>query len=699
MSGPWQRYQSAATAQSGPWARYAGRPDPRTMDLEAANAGLPRATLERVANADQMAADDIALNSAPGVGPISKILQGVPFVGQYADEAAGAISNAIGGDPNVTQYMRDVQGAMDRQRPGAAMGYQIAGGVAGGLPLAAPVGAAYTAIGPTSLAGKVATGGLLGGVTGGVEGAVSGYGAGNDGDRAQTAGEWGILGGGLGTAIGAALPAVGAGASAGYRAVRDQVSSTPSQVPGMSRTASDRVLQSVGADSASPNALRGPDAMLADIGPATRGLLDEAVNVSPTGAAVAGRAVSDRAASTTGRLNTVFDDVLGGPEGIRSVQNAVRQSTQPGVKAAYRQAYSTPIDYSSEAGRKIESLIERLPARQVSRAVDLATDQMIYDGLPSPQIMARVGNDGRVAFEQMPNTIQLDYIKRAFDQIAQDSIDPITGRFSSQGNFANRIARDLADALGDANPAYRTALNEAADGFTLERAGQIGRKILSPQSTREDIAEWAARATDIERRVLGQTLRSDIDERMSNVVRAVSDGNMEAREAQKILRDMSSRSVRDKLETALGSDQAGRIFDALEETASALETRAAVAANSRTAARTEGTRRTQEAMQYEPGQIVRDAASGRMVDAPRRVLESAVGNTAADRAARQDEVYRQIAEYLTQRGPQATQSFQQAQGLLSAIPQQQANAGRFGAGTAGALGLLSYPTASQALRR
>lgn len=635
-------------------------------------------------------------------GAAVSFLQGAPFVGEYVDEALGLADELIRGRPAKigTEMVRQSREQFRESNPKTAAGAQIAGGLVGSLPLIAAAAPFASAAAPTSLAGKVAAGTGAGIVSGATEGAVSGYGAGEGDNRASTAQDWGTLGAGVGGVLGMAMPLAASGGRAAARAVRDQVSATPSRIPGISRAASDRVLESLDADGINTSRLQGPDAMISDIGPATRGLLDETVNVSPTGAAVAGRNVADRATRSAGRLNQVFDDVLGGPEGQRAMQRTIREANQPGVKRAYEQAYSTPIDYASNAGRRIEGIMQRLPPQQTRRAMQSAQDVMRYDGLPSPQTLVQIADDGSVSFQRMPNVMELDYIKRGFDGIAQDSIDGLTGRMSSEGQFANRIARDLADAVGDAVPSYRDALLQASDGFTLERAAQIGRRLISRTTNREDVAEWAARATPVEKRTLAQALRSDIDDRMANVRRAVTDGNMDAREAQEALRDMSSRSVREKVSTALGGDQAGRIFDALDEASSALETRAAVATNSRTSGRTEGVRRTQEALQYQPGQVIRDTASGRIVDGPRRVLEGAVGNTAADRGARQDEVYREIAEYLTSnRGPDAVQNAQQVQGLLSAIPSQRASELTFGRGTGAAVGLLGYPSASQYLRQ
>jgi len=363
----------------------------------------------------------MAERMGPAQGANINFLQGAPFVGEYADEALGAANEAISGTPAAigTEAVRQSREQFRESNPKTAMGAQIAGGIAGGLPIAAAAAPVASAAAPASLAGKVGAGILAGGATGAAEGAVSGYGAGTGDDRAKTAQQWGVLGGGVGGALGAGIPLVASGARAGMNAVRDQVSSAPSRIPGMSRPASDRIIESLDADGIDLSRLRGPDAMISDMGPATRGLLDETVNVSPTGAALAGRNVSQRASRSAGRLNEAFDQVLGGPEGQRAIQRALREANQPGVRQAYQEAYSTPIDYAANSGQRIEGILKRLPPRQTQRAMSAAQDMMRYDGLPSPQGLFRVADDGSVSFQRLPNVMELDYIKRAFDGIAQ----------------------------------------------------------------------------------------------------------------------------------------------------------------------------------------------------------------------------------------------------------------------------------------
>ena len=69
---------------------------------------------------------------APGGARAGKFVQGIPFVGQYADEAIGALS----GD-GAMRGARALQSAMDRQHPVESVALQTAGGHVGSAPVLA----------------------------------------------------------------------------------------------------------------------------------------------------------------------------------------------------------------------------------------------------------------------------------------------------------------------------------------------------------------------------------------------------------------------------------------------------------------------------------------------------------------------------------------------------------------------------------
>ena len=154
--------------------------------------------------------DDV-VKQHPIAARAATALQGVPFVGQYADEVVGYFS------PEAGRAMRVSQEAMADTRPGQTAALQIGGAVAGSIPLAAAAGPTAIAAMPQSLAGRALVGAGIGAAAGGLEGAVSGYGAGNDGNRAQAAQDYGVAGAAMGGAMGAAAPMAAAGLRAFVR--------------------------------------------------------------------------------------------------------------------------------------------------------------------------------------------------------------------------------------------------------------------------------------------------------------------------------------------------------------------------------------------------------------------------------------------------------------------------------------------------
>jgi len=270
---------------------------------------------------------------------------------------------------------------------------------------------------------------------------------------------------------------------------------------------------------------------------------------------------------------------------------------------------------------------------------------------------------------------------------------------SPDGAFAGKVAREIRNTLSDAVPSYGTALETASDGLSLQSATETGARLLNPKVTREVISEWAEGASDVERRALASGIRSNIDERMANVTRAVSSGEIDAVEARKVLRDMSSRAARAKVTTALGEDAAGKIFESLDQAQQALLVQAGIAKGSQTAGRLQGDALLRESLADAPGQIARDFASGGVVDAPRRLLAKAAGNTPLQQAARQEAAQREIADYLTSvQGPQAASAVEGLGGILQNRPGAQQQAGQIGQSFGGTSGLLGYLLATQGQR-
>jgi hypothetical protein len=103
--------------------------------------------------------------------------------------------------------------------------------------------------------------------------------------------------------------------------------------------------------------------------------------------------------------------------------------------------------------------------------------------------------------------------------------------------------------------------------------------------TRETVAEGVEGLSDEAREALRIGVRSQIDDVLANVKAALTDPNMDVREAAKALKDLSSRASREKLALALGEREAAQMFDVLDQAFAAFQLRASVVDNSKTAVR------------------------------------------------------------------------------------------------------------------
>tara|TARA_R110000851_G_scaffold326597_1_gene495440 strand:- start:542 stop:1432 length:891 start_codon:yes stop_codon:yes gene_type:complete len=288
----------------------------------------------------------------------------------------------------------------------------------------------------------------------------------------------------------------------------------------------------------------------------------------------------------------------------------------------------------------------------------------------------------------MPNTMMADYIKRAFDSVAEDSKDAITGRMSADGSFANRIARDLRGAIADAVPAYDEALSAASTDIRNRAAVQTGQRLLDRQTTIEDMAGAIADATPAELRAMRQGVRSQIDHIMGNVRAVASDQNVDAREATRLFSELSSRNSGLKLQALFG-DEFPAISQQLQEAGSALGLRARVAAGSQTQPRQAADQVIQD--EVTPGAV----RSLQPIESVRDIGRRALGSDDASVARLSDDVRGQLADVLSR--PNGAGLLDEVIRNLGANPLP-ANTGRgVNAGLLGA-GLTALPSMTERTR-
>lgn len=364
----------------------------------------------------------------------------------------------------------------------------------------------------------------------------------------------------------------------------------------------------------------GPSAMLADAGESAQNLLDTAMQRSGPGARVARDAIEGRAAQAGQTVRGGLDALA--PKG----QVAVKGTP---MRDLYDAAHSAPIDYSSDAGRKIEELLPRVPQAVIERANRLI--QMDTDAINPKQIIAKIGEDGKPQFGELPNVLQLDYVTRALNDVARagDGQGALGGS-TNEGRIYGKLSRQLRNAVRETVPEYGKALDTAATEIGARQAQEFGLSAMRSNVTRDDITEEMGSMGAAEVAHLRLGLRRGVEETLDNVRRSVTDGNIDARQATQALRDFSSDAAKEKVRMVFGDKAAEGFIGQLDEAARALELRGAVSTNSKTFARTEADRAIKDRLFSGP---VSRAAEGETIGTVKTVVQALTGRTPAKKAA------------------------------------------------------------------
>lgn len=610
---------------------------------------------------------DPGMDVGTGEGMLRGYVQGGMFGG--GDEAVAAGTAALDalingndfGDAYDVRVARE-RGKIDRFRkdnPVAAYGSEFVGAVPTSI-MAGPQGVANT------LRGRLAQGVL----TGAGQGGIYGFNADEGGaiDRMDGAG----MGAGLGGLVGGL--SVPVSSMVGKLANRLATGRAANQT-GMSRPAYEIMRQASEADDSLTGAgarriaAAGDDAMLADAGPSQRALLDVAVQRTGPASRVATERVGARVDRAGQKVNQVLDDVLGKPQGVRSAARDISQSTSGARGDAYRAAYSQPINYADETGRAIEGALGRIPPRVMNDAVRKANERMQAEGVRNNQILLNVADDGSVTLREMPNVMQLDYIKRALGELGAEADQ--FGRQAAGADMYSGLARQLKNAISDAVPGYKEAVRLGGDKIERDNALRLGRDLLRPNVTREVVAEMAEDMSDEARTAALNGLRGAIDDTLANVKRTMTDPNVDAREVYKLITDMSSRANREKAAMIVGDEAAGRLFSQLDEAAMAFELRAGVAQNSKTFARNALNDVVEDTVNSGPVAALRD---GDPVGSARNLAQALLGGGPEAKKKVTDKVVSELVDILTAPNPmEQLQRLQSLPGRVDASTQTARN--------------------------
>ena len=598
------------------------------------------ADLSQRAERQSLGVDDGALT-----GFSTQVLRGIPFAGSFVDEGLGKLFGAFGGDEEArTQQARDIQETFAIANPKTSIGANV-----GGALLTAPVAVANAprVLGSGSLLSKVGRGIGFGAALGAAEGAVYGAGDGVEGSRADSAQSGALFGAAFGGGIGGLVPAVGSLGRTLFNAAAGRKARQAARELGMDQDVAGLVADRVRADSASAAsniAQSGESATLGNLGPSTRGLLDAVANAPGESAAIARDGVNSIVEGATTRFTQTLDDVLGAPQGPRSTMREIMQESATPRREAYEAAFASPIDYASDAGRNIEAAMRRVDPADLQAAVREANAQMRDLGVSNQQMRATISDAGEVSFETMPDVRQLNALKIGLDTVAENSKNAL-GIMSPQGVRAASQARALRDALGEAVPQYREALRLGGDAIAERNAVELGRSMLRPQFTREQMAEALEGLGETELGRVRQGLRSQIDDAMANVRRGLTRSDSDPQSVLAPLRQLTAPAAREKAASILGPDEATRLFSMLDEAEQAFSMR--ISTGSQTAPRLQTESALRELVPNGlSDQIVEGGLMGPVRTAAARVAQA--GGQTQEQAL--DELRSYLARTLTQTG-------------------------------------------------
>jgi hypothetical protein len=385
-------------------------------------------------------------------------------------------------------------GAFEAEHPIASTVTNIAGGAA------VPIGAFGAAAKGVGLGMKVLRGSGAGAALGGIGGAAS---APDWTDPGQTAVST-AKGVGLGAALGGSLPLAGKAIGSGYNAIADALV----KPEGMSRAASRHLIEALNADN--PQAVRGqidrlgPDAMLADTGPAMLGKAQGAALNSDEGRSVLAGALTARNEGTNQRIMGDVERALGPAEDPQTVSNAIRARRSEVDSRAYPAALGsapdvqtahilTYLDYAipQSVGMEKKALTsarnmlvktERQPRMDPDapgrQAVD-ARGNPIFDEVKVSQ------NDANVLHKvkgELDNVIQYD----------APGLDVPAGAVSRQQAALKQLRHELNSTLEDQVPGYAEANRQSAALAKRGEAVEAGTQYLGSGKTTPSPDRFAA---------------------------------------------------------------------------------------------------------------------------------------------------------------------------------------------------------------
>lgn len=577
--------------------------------------------------------------------------RGIPFVGEFIDEAAGQFVS-----PSRQADIRLGRKAMEETRPVESMGLEIGTGMM-------TAGPAYGATRTTAKTGGglIAKRFLQGTAAGSAEGGLSGYGAGETPEeRARMAkfgaGFGGLLGGGGGS-VGGFLEA---GLSRKFAAVDvyDLAQELNIDIDA-ARILKDQALSASSPEDIRRNMARmGADARVIDASPNASRLLDVTRTKMGDAVETANRGMIDlsraRGRQFRQSLTNIFEPFTGVGD-AKDIVTRINKQTAPQREDAYKAVYNTVIDYNTKQGKNIQKVLDSIPESVKKEAIEKANISLAAgDDLAPPIAFRTFLNDaGEETFELLPDQtpIHLDYLKRALGDMAFDPKYRGTQTGTDMLSFARKLKKSMQEAI----PRYREALRLGMDTIQERESIEIAQNFLSKDVTVGTIDRFLGSVKDKKQRgILQESLRKmlgfEMEQSMARIRGTLADpfaSEESIRAAMKLFKEYGTPDNMRKMRLIIGSERLGEYRKTLERLAQQIAREGDMALNSKTAFRTQAIGQIEEITE---GGVGRSARELKPIDAAQEFGKSYLGKLGEETVDSTPRILNQVAEILIQEG-------------------------------------------------
>jgi hypothetical protein len=598
----------------------------------------------------------------------TRILENGIMLG-LGDRARAGMSAILAGGSGYGDQLKAEQGETEKfhaDHPVAGPALDVVGGSI------APVGAFAAAAKGASLGAKTIYAAMTGGAIGGLQGGLSSK---DWTDVPQTAKDTAIGAGG-GALIGSVIPGAAKIAGAGIQTVANMIRG---RADGMSRGATKHLVSAMEADT--PAGVRaeldrlGPDAMLADSGPAMLGKTQGAALLSDEGRTTAVNALTSRNQGTNSRIMGDVERALGPAEDPQTVSNAILAHRHAVDNVAYPRALDVapPVQTGNlmqdleffiphavgNERRALENLREMLTRYENRARIDPHTGRQEIDGR------------GNMVWDRVPvaqdEAHVLHKVKGELDNVIEHDAPGLgvpAAALQHTQYALKQMRHALNQTLEDQVAGYAAANRRSAQLARRADAVQTGTKYLgegkttsSPSRFLDDFEQLEAG----ERIALGKGSRGEIDRQLGT----------KANDLQALRQALQGEGGwnTDKLAIVHGDDAARELMNSVERNLKFRDTHTKVVENSQTEIR----RSAREAMKPTQATDVPLVTSSMtipgIVAAGAKKGVQAIANALMH--ADPTRSYGEVARVLTSQGAQRDAHFQ---AIADALARRQRNA-------------------------